>query len=163
MYSWAEPSRCMNADEFNVSKSILFHQLKKKEYIEHLQIDLNVDQGSPYNLITRFYNEHVFPHEDRFVFYQRKNLYNLESHTNCGIEGCQNGIKNSASPCTPLTRLDNTVYRNTTNAKIKMDDKMTRLSRKSHATKIWSESPTSKYLTDISESIITKEWTDGCN
>ena len=94
-------------------------------------------------------------------FYKRKDIYHLDSHTNCGIEGCQNGVKNSASPCTPLNRLDNAVYRNTMNARIRIDDKIIGLSKKSNSSKNWSSSPTAEYITDIAESIITKEWKDG--
>ena len=43
-----------------------------------------------------------------------------------------------------------------------MENKLVGLSRKSTSTKNWSKSPTSEYLTDIAESIITKEWRDGC-
>ena len=102
----------MNEEEFSVSKSIMFHLLQKRECTDYLGTE------KPYDLLSKFYNEHVFPHTDRFLFYKRKDIYHLDSHTNCGIEGCQNGVKNSASPCTPLNRLDNAVYRNTMNARI---------------------------------------------
>jgi len=155
IYSWVDPYCCMDEEEFHVSKAIMFHTLKKRECKQILGIN------SPHEVLSKFYNEHVLPHIDRFLFYNRKDIYHLDSHTNCGIEGCQNGVKNSASPCTPLNRLDNSVYCNTMNAKVRMDNKMIDLSTKCHSTKNWSTSPTSEFLTDIAESIITNEWNSG--
>ena len=43
-----------------------------------------------------------------------------------------------------------------------MDNKMVGLSTKYNSTKIWSKSPTSEFLTDIAESIVTNEWNYGC-
>ena len=43
-----------------------------------------------------------------------------------------------------------------------MENKMIGLSTKFNSTKNWSKSPTSEFLTDIAESIITHEWKSGC-
>ena len=96
MFSWADAYYCMDQDEFNVSKAIMFDTLQKPACKEIL------GNNSPYDVMVSFYNEHVLPHIDRFLFYKRKDIYHLDSHTNCGIEGCQNAVKNSALPCTPL-------------------------------------------------------------
>jgi hypothetical protein len=55
--------------------------------------------------IIKFSWESVIPHEERMTYYKQHGLFHLETHTNCGHEGTNNGIKHCAAPVMPQNRL----------------------------------------------------------
>ena len=113
--------------------------------------------------MTNFYNEHVYPHLAHFCFYIRKDLYHLEEHTNCGHEGTNNSIKHSGAPVVPQNKLDRSVEIVFLNTEVCSKELMVKLCRKSNSQKLWSKTPTSEYITDITDSIVSCEWKNGKN
>jgi hypothetical protein len=109
--------------------------------------------------VIDFVRESVFPHEERFCYYLRHSLFHLETHTNCGHEGTNNGVKNCASPVMPQNNLDRSIKTLSLNAEIKAANTSILVANKTHRTKLWTDSPTSAYVSDPCESMIQSEWT----
>ena len=51
--------------------------------------------------IFRFLEQHVFVHEDNFVFYRRKNVLHFDETTNSSHEGTNNGLKSHSAAVLP--------------------------------------------------------------
>ena len=154
LFSWAQSEYCMDEDEFNVSKTLFLYLLNHKDVKEIFK-----EEGC--SLIKNFYNENVYPHLNYMLFYLRAGMFNLEAHANVGGEGVFNGIKNGAAPVTPMNRLDRSVEIIAFGEEVKNQEIMTTMCRRTSEDKNWSNSPTSRYLTDVSESILLKEWFNG--
>jgi hypothetical protein len=92
------------------------------------------------------------------AYYMRHDLFHLETHTNCGHKGTNNGMKHCATPVMPQNRLDRAVQRLHLNATMKAGNESINACRKSNSKKSWSTSPTSKYVTDPCESMLHTEW-----
>jgi hypothetical protein len=108
--------------------------------------------------VILFVRENVFPHEDRFCYYKRHSLFHLETHTNCGHEGTNNGVKNCSSPVMPQNRLDRAIKTLNLNADVKAINTSIMLCHKTNARKLWSDTPTSPFVTDVCESMLMTEW-----
>jgi hypothetical protein len=85
-------------------------------------------------------------------------LFHLETHTNCGHERTNNGMKHCATPVMPQNRLDKAMQTLHLNATMKVGNKSIDVCRKSNSKKSWSDSHTSKYVTDPCESMLQTEW-----
>jgi hypothetical protein len=108
--------------------------------------------------VVEFVRENVFPHEHRFCYYKRHGLFHLETHTNCGHEGTNNGVKNCASPVMPQNRLDRAIQTLNFNADVKALNTQILVCNKTNRRKLWSDSPTSGHVTDVCESMLLTEW-----
>jgi hypothetical protein len=73
--------------------------------------------------IIKFARESVIPHEERMAYYKRHGLFHLETHTNCGHEGTNNGMKHCATPVMPQNCLDRAVQTLHLNATMKAGNK----------------------------------------
>jgi hypothetical protein len=82
----------------------------------------------------------------------------LESHTNCGHEGTNNGVKKCSSPVMPQNRLDRAIKTLTLNAEIKAINTSIKVCEKTNQRKLWSDTPTSGHVTDPCESMLCTEW-----
>lgn len=103
--------------------------------------------------------ESVFPHEARFCYYHRHDLFHLEIHTNCGQEETNNGIKNHYSPVMPQNRLERAIKTLDLNATVKAKKNTSiMLCKKKNSWKLWSNIPTSSHVTDVCESMLHTEW-----
>jgi hypothetical protein len=71
----------------------------------------------------KFAQESVIPHEERMAHYKRHGLFHLETHTNCGHEGTNNGMKHCATPVMQKNRLDRAVQMLHLNAAMKAGNK----------------------------------------
>jgi hypothetical protein len=69
--------------------------------------------------VVKIIRENVFLHEKRFCYYKRHALFHLETHTNCGHEGTNNGLKNCSSPVMPQNQLDQAIKTLNLNADVK--------------------------------------------
>jgi hypothetical protein len=108
--------------------------------------------------IVMFARENLFPHEDRFCYYKCHDLFHLETHTNCGHEGTNNGMKKCSSPVLPQNKLDPCIKMLDMNAKMKVANTSIIVFQKANSTKSWSDSPTAGHVTDPCESILITEW-----
>jgi hypothetical protein len=104
--------------------------------------------------VVLFVRENVFPHEHRFCYFKRHGLFHLETHTNCGHEGTNNGMKNCSSPVMPQNRLDRAIKTLNFSADIKALNASIMLCQKTNARKLRSDSPTSGHVTDPCESLV---------
>ena len=151
VFSWAQPSYCETEEEYLVSKA-LFMIFVQSNQVKDLFGSIFVDS------VVTFVRENVFPHEDRFCYYKRHALFHLETHTNCGHEGTNNGVKHCSSPVMPQNRLDRAIKTLNLNAEIKALNTNIMVCHKTNRRKLWSESPTSAYVTDPCESMLKTEW-----
>jgi hypothetical protein len=151
MFSWAQPDFCATRKEFLVSKS-LFLAFMDSDFVAGT-LDAETCKA-----ILKFVRENVFPYQDRFCFYLRKHLFHLCAHTNCGMEGTNNGIKNSSTSVNPTDKLDRVVKTLHSNAEVKYQDTVIHLSEKLNSAKLWSSSPTANHVTDVCESLLQDEW-----
>jgi hypothetical protein len=87
MFSWAQPKYCESEEEYFVSKS-LFMMFVASTQVREVLGEVAADA------IIKFARESVIPHEERMAYYKRHDLFHLETHTNCGHEGTNNGMKN---------------------------------------------------------------------
>jgi hypothetical protein len=85
--------------------------------------------------IIKFARESVIPHEERTAYYKRHGLFHLETHTNCGHEGTNNGMKHCATPVIPQNRLDRAVQTLHLNATMKVGNKSIDVCHKSNSKK----------------------------
>lgn len=154
MFTWAQADYCVNKDEFDLSVGMFFFLLRRTETKAILGEDAH-------DLINSFYLESVYPHLDHMCFYNRKNLYHMDQHTNCGHEGTNNGLKHCASPVHPQSRIDRSVEILRFNEEVKSGELMNEMCSKMNSTKCWSKTATSGQVTDLVESILCQEWIDG--
>jgi hypothetical protein len=151
MFSWAQPSYCETKEEYICSKALFLMFVQSKQVKDILGIPT-------VEAIIAFARENVFPHEDRFCYYKRHDLFHLETHTNCGHEGTNNGMKNCSSPVLPQNKLDRCIKTLDMNAKMKAANTSIMLCQKANSTKSWSDSPTAGHVTDPCESMLLTEW-----
>jgi hypothetical protein len=90
----AQPDLCVSEEEYKVSKA-LFMQLVKSNQAKVFFGSAFVDS------VVLFVWEKVFLHKDRICYFKRHGLFSLETHTNCGHEGTNNGVKHCSSPVMP--------------------------------------------------------------
>ena len=156
IFSWCRPGYCITRDEFITSYALFVDFLHSD--------DVNSVFGKEASkLILKFVRENVLPHEDHFCYYKRHGVFHLETNTNCGLEGLQNGIKNSSNPLRPSTKLEKAVRVLEKNSTIKAFDRSIAICDRVSSTKLWSLSSTSARVTDVAESMITREWQAGTN
>ena len=111
--------------------------------------------GSPFvDAVVQFVRENVFPHEDWFCYFHQLCLFHLETHTNCGHEGMNNGVKKHSSPVMPQNHLEHAIKTLNFNAHIKALYTCIMVCQKSNAHKLWSDTPTSAYITNPCESLL---------
>jgi hypothetical protein len=101
-FSWAQPSYHESEEEYSCSKAFFLMFVQSKQVRNILGIPT-------VQAIIIFAHENVFPHEDRFCYYKHHDLFHLETHTNCGHEGTNNGMKNCSSPVMPQNKLDQAI------------------------------------------------------
>ncbi len=151
IFWWAQPSYCEPEEEYIVSNA-LFLKFVQSDQVKDLF-------GSGFvESVVQFVRVNVFPHEARFCYYKRHGLFHLETHTNCGHEGTNNGIKNCSSPVMPQNRLDHAIKTLNFNADIKALNTSIMVCQKTNSRKLWFDSPTSGYVTDPCESMLRTEW-----
>jgi hypothetical protein len=106
--------------------------------------------------VVQFVCENEFlPHGDHFCYYKCHALFHLETHTNCGHEGNNNGVKNCFSPVMPQNQLDRAIKTLNLNADIKALDTSI---EKTNKPKLWSDTPTYGHVTDPCESMLRTKW-----
>jgi hypothetical protein len=86
--------------------------------------------------------ENVFPHEDCFCYFKQHSLFHLETHTNCGHKGTNNGVKHCSSPVMPQNRLDHAKIKLNLNTDVKAINTSIMLCHKTKRRKS-SDTPTS--------------------
>jgi hypothetical protein len=151
MFSWAQPTYCESEEEYFLSKALFMKFVASRQVREVLGCGVG-------DAIIKFARESVIPHEERMAYYERHDLFHLETHTNCGHEGTNNGMKHCATPVMPQNRLDKAVQTLHLNATMKAGNKSIDVCCKSNSKKSWSDSHTSKYVTDPCESMLQTEW-----
>jgi hypothetical protein len=151
IFSWAQPSHCETSEEYLVSKA-LFLKFVQSNQVKDLFGSVFVES------VVNFVRENVFPHEERFCYFKRHSLFHLETHTNCGHEGTNNGVKNCSSPVMPQNRLDRAIKTLNLNADVKAINTSIKLCQKTNQRKLWSDTPTSGFVTDVCESMLKTEW-----
>jgi hypothetical protein len=151
MFSWAQPSYCETEEEYFFSKVLFMKFFASRQVREVLGFGVG-------DAIIKFARESVIPHEERMAYYMRHDLFHLETHTNCGHEGTNNGMKHCATPIMPQNRLDRPVQTLHLNATMKAGNGSIDVCGKSNSKKSWSASPNSKYVTDPCESMLHTEW-----
>jgi hypothetical protein len=151
IFSWAQPSYCESEEEYFVSKALFM------KFVQSRQVRVSFGVIFVQSVVT-FARENVFPHEERFCYYKRHSLFHLDTHTNCGQEGTNNGVKNCASPVMPQNNLDRAIQTLSLNAEVKSINTSIKLTQKTNGRKLWSDSPTSRHVTDPCESMLQMEW-----
>ena len=116
IFSWCRPGYCITRDEFLISYALFLDFIGSKDV-------LSLFGEEACNLIIKFVRENVLPHEENFCYYKRHGIFHLETNTNCGLEGLQNGTKHSSNPLRPSTKLDKAVRVLEKNSKIKAIDR----------------------------------------
>jgi hypothetical protein len=138
MFSWAQPLYCKTEEAYFLSKALFMKFVASRQVREVLGLGVG-------NAIIKFARESVI-------------LFHLETHTNCGHEGTNNGMKHCATPVMPQNCLDRAVQTLHLNATMKAGNKSIDVCHKSNSKKSWSDSPTSQYGTDPCESMLQTEW-----
>ena len=151
IFLWCRPGFCITREEFVISYA-LFVDFVRSDDVKA------VFGGEAQELILKFVRENVLPHEENFCYYNRHGIFHLETNTNCGLEGLQNGTKNSSNPLPPSTKLDKVVRVLEKNSHLKAVDRSIAICDRAHSTKLWSLTSTSASVTDVAESMITQEW-----
>ncbi len=151
MFSWAQPSYCETQEEYFLSKALFMKFVASRQVGDILGMQVGES-------ISKFARESVITAEERMADYKRHGLFHLETHTNCGHEGTNNGMKHCATPVMPQNRLDRAVQTLHLNATMKAGNSSIHLCHKSNSKKSWSDSPTAKYVTDPCESMLQREW-----
>ena len=85
-------------------------------------------------------------------------MFHLETNSNCGLEGIQNGTKHSSDPVRPSTTLEKAVRVLERNSNIKAIDRSISVCERANSTKLWSSTSTSAFVTEVAESMINQEW-----
>jgi hypothetical protein len=156
MFSWAQPRYCLSREEYNVSKALFLYVLRTTDVTDILGEDAT-------KTIISFARNFVFPHEEHFCYFLRKDKFHLDSHTNCGHEGTNNGLKHGAAPVQPQNRIDRAAQTLSFNADVKSVETKILMEQKLSTKSLWSNSPTSNSVTDICESMLMFEWNEGCS
>ena len=151
MFSWAMPMYCDNKDEFQLSVTLFV------KYVESDGVKSILGEGAV-SSILKLLCESVLPHTQQFAYYCQRNIFHLETHTNTGHEGTNNGMKHCAPPVGPQSKLEQTAKTLSFNAEIKINNTKIRATQKASSKKLWSESLTSPYVTDLCEALLQKEW-----
>jgi hypothetical protein len=151
IFSRAHPSHCEISEEYLVSKA-LFLKFVQSNQVKDLFGSVFVES------VVMFVCENVFPHEERFCYFKRHSLFHLETHTNCGHEGTNNGVNKCSSPVMPQNRLDQAIKILNLNADVKAINTSIMLCHKTNRCKLWSDTLTSGYVTDVCESMLKTEW-----
>jgi hypothetical protein len=150
IFSWAQPSFCESEEEYKVSK-VLFMQFFQSNQVKQLF-------GYPFvETVVQFVCGNVFPHKDRFCYFKRHSLFHLETHTNCGHEGTNNGVKYCSSPVMPQNLLDRVIKMLTLNADVKALNTSIKVCKKTNKQKLWSNIQTSGYVAYPCESMLRTE------
>ena len=102
IFSWCCPGYCITCDKFITSYALFVDFLSSDGVISVFGEDTS-------KLILKFVQKNVLPHEDHFCSYKWHGVFHLETNTNCGLEGLQNGIKNSSNPLRPSSKLEKAV------------------------------------------------------
>jgi hypothetical protein len=152
IFSWAQPSYCETEEKQFVFKA-LFMKFVQSNQVQDLF-------GSGFvESVALFVEVNVFPHGDNFWYYKWHGLFHLESHTNCGHEGTNNGKKNCSDPVMlQKNQLDQAIKNLNINTDIKPLNTSIMVCHKTNSWKLWSDSPTSGYVTDPCESMLKMEW-----
>jgi len=151
MFSWAQANHCDTLEEFQVSKALFMSFVKSKE-VRDLLGSVAVDT------ILDFVRQHVSHHEDRFCYYKRRGMFHLETHSNTSHEGTNNALFNCAAPVMPTNSVDKAAKTLFFNANLKTKNTCIKMQEKNASRKLWSSTPTSDYVTDLCESLISTEW-----
>jgi hypothetical protein len=151
IFSWAWPSYCETEEECVVSKA-LFMKFVQFNQVKELFGLIFVES------VVLFVRENVFPHEECFCCFKRHALLHLETHTNCGQKGTNNGVKNSSSPVMPQSRLIQTIKTLNLDAKIKTKNTSIMVCSKTNRAKLWSDLPIFAHVTNPCESMLKMEW-----
>jgi len=151
MFSWAQSGHCDTLEEFQVSKALFLSFIKSSQVTELLGSAL-------VETIVDFLRQHVSHHEDRFCYYARRGLFHLETHSNTSHEGTNNALFNCAAPVMPTNSLEKAVETLNFNTTVKTQNTCILNQEKMTSRKLWSDSPTSDYVTDLCESLLKTEW-----
>ena len=96
-----------------------------------------------------------------FCYYLKHFIFHLEIHSNTNLEGMFNGIMYRATPVGPQNSMDKAVTCLMDNANFKTQDKLIERWAKTHSTELWSESPTTNFVTDLCKSMLVTAWKKG--
>ena len=156
IFSWCRPGYCISQEEFVTSYAL---------FVDFILSDdvTSIFGEDACDLILKFVRENVLPHEDHFCYYKRHDIFHLETNTNCGLEGLQNGVKNSSNPLRPSTKLEKAVRVLENNSQIKAIDRSIAICDRANSTKLWSLTSTSASVTNVAESMINHEWESRSN
>jgi hypothetical protein len=102
MFCWAQPSYYETEEEYFLSKALFIKSIASRQVQEVLGSRVG-------NAIIKFARESVIPHEERMAYFKRHDLFHLETHTKCGHEGTNNGMKHCTTPVMPQNCLDRAV------------------------------------------------------
>lgn len=80
IYSW-QKSTCFTKKEYEVSKKLLLSWLGSKEVHDNICSEANT------SMIIRWLQTSIFPYEEYYAFYVRRNEENQENYNCCAIEG----------------------------------------------------------------------------
>ena len=151
IYTWALPRYCESQEEFELSKALFLFVVRSELFTSTFGTSLC-------QRMIEFVRQHVFPNQSRMCYYLRRSFFHLETHTNCSHEGTNKGMKYSACPVRPQLSIDKSAQILTLNAEI--SDKNNQIQNCSQATsfKLWYSSPTAPFLTELAESLVSKQW-----
>jgi hypothetical protein len=151
LFSWAQPGYCETEEEFLVSKALCVAFLKSKE----VGAVLGDEAGK---LIIDFIRQYISPHEAKFCYHIKHFIFHLETHSNTNLEGMFNGIKHGSTPVGPQNSMDKAITVLMDNADIKIKDTMIEMWSKTNSTKLWSDTPTANFVTNLCESMLITVW-----
>jgi len=151
MFSWAKPGFCETEEEFLVSFALL------RRFVMSSFVEETLGETAAATIMS-FLRDRVICHSERFLFHYRLRLFHMEAHTNCGLEGLQNGAKHCSIAVNPSCRMDKAVRILMGNSEVKTKNTCIRVCESATQKKLWSNSPTSKWLTPVAESMVREEW-----
>ena len=150
LYSFAKPA-CETRDEFLASKALLL------AFIESAVVRQVFGTDNVKRMLT-FIRANVETHEPRFLFYQRCRRRHFDTATNTAHEGTNNGIKYCAAPVLPSQSLGVAARTLSQNGKISEQARALRYGQANDSSKLWSDLPTSNYLTPLGEGLLVEQW-----
>jgi hypothetical protein len=100
LYMFCRPGGCEDEEEYILSRSLLLAYIHN-HVAKAIAVGID-NQPIQVETILRFLNNHVFVHEDHFIFYPRKKVLHFNESNNSSHEGTNNGAKSHSAAVLPL-------------------------------------------------------------
>ena len=156
LYIFCKSHGCEDEEEYALSKSLLLAYVHN--HVFKAMTNGNNKPEDQLETILNFLFNHVFVHEEHFVFYPRKRVFHFDEATNSSHEGTNNGIKSHSAAVLPS--MD--VATSTQNLQFQTDIAMREMDREccknTVNVSLHSTLPTANKVNPLLVSIFEQQW-----